>query len=229
MKNKKSLKQFVRECVCNAIDEQLTSPIDKTVASSRRPQPQAQQNQQQKSTQTGQRQMNNDEIESMMAGLKNQLGAMDARKLQQAKDANNPHKQNISRIGDLVAELQGLLNGSIQEQNAVGAGGIVGMPAQAIDLEEGNEPVDLDQPTIQTYKQSVLDAVGDAPWFKGVGIGLDRKTGEKVVVVGIDLNAVEVDDILLYEISEASGVPARYIRIRGIGKIVPKIKALSTN
>lgn len=210
MKKQKTFKDFIRESVSKVMSEQQVS--DRTSVPPSR---------QGKVQLPAQQRQTNDNLEQMISGLQAQFAEIDARKLAQSKkDPTN--SKNIARISDLVAELQGLLK-PIQEQNAVAAGGIVGVPNKAIELEEGSD-IDVDQPAIQVYKQQVLDSVSDAPWFNGVGLGIDKKTGDKVVVVSVDLNKIEVDDILLYEIAESSEVPAKFIRIRGLGKIVAKEK-----
>lgn len=207
MKKQKTFKDFIRESVSKVMNEQVSDRTSVPPGRQGKVQLPAQQRQ------------TNDNLEQMISGLQAQFAEIDARKLAQSKkDPTN--SKNIARITDLVAELQGLLK-PIQEQNAVAAGGIVGVPNKAIELEEGSD-IDVDQPAIQVYKQQVLDSVSDAPWFNGVRLGIDKKTGDKVVVVSVDLNKIEVDDILLYEIAESSEVPARYIRIRGLGKIVAK-------
>jgi len=222
-KKMRSLKQFINEFIDIALAEQQMATgggsDDRTVVPPKR---QQQIGGNGKVQLPAQQRQSNDNLEQMISGLQAQFAEIDAHKLAQSKkDPTN--SKNISRISDLVAELQGLLK-PIQEQNAVGAGGIVGMPNKAIELEEN---ADVEQPTIQFFKQAVMDAVGDAPWCKGVGLGIDKRTGEKVVVVSVDLNKIEVDDILLHEIAESSEVPAKFIRIRGFGKIVAKKKQQS--
>lgn len=217
-KNKQTtIDQLIREGVEKALAEQ--HEMDRTVVP-----PHRRSQIQQKVELPAQQRQTNDNLEQMISGLQAQFAEIDARKLAQSKK-DTTNSKSIARIADLVAEIQGLLK-PIQEQNAVAAGGIVGMPNKAIELEEGSD-IDVDQPAIQVYKQQVLDAVGDAPWFSGVGLGVDKRTGEKVVVVSVDLNKIEVDDILLYEIVESSGVPERLIRIRGFGKIPSKQKQSS--